>query len=286
MYLTTERFRTMGFGSDISNMDDIEIQAVLQRASNLVDTYCAVPLLPQKHDFRGGTVVGEAHAWSESTRFYPWHRPVRSVSSMRVYATNNVYVELGGDDLFIDISGGFIEVVALAITPIGFFGATGLVTLRNPVTRLDYTYGYDFEEVGDYLQPTDAREYRSEHQFWASNPVPQIYKNSVAVTTGFSINALEGTVIFDSPLAAEDIVTADYHHTLPSEISQATGLIAASLISDRDLISKGLGNLAEIQVEEVRLRRDSRRTGTFVVADAIPDTAKALLAGFQHMSVY
>lgn len=286
MYLTPERFITMGLGSDVANTDPIELQAILQRASNLVDAYCSVPLLPQKHDFRGGTITGEAHTWSDSTRFYPWHRPVKSISSMRVYATNNVYVELAGDDLFIDNSGGYVEIVALAITPIGFFGATGLVSLRNPVTKLDYTYGYDFVETGDYLEPSDAGLYRAEHQFWSTDPTPIVYKNAVEVTSGFSIDYNEGTVAFDTPLSAEDIVTATYHHTLPSEISQATGLIAASLISDRDLISKGLGNLAEIQVEEVRLRRDSRRTGTFVVADAVPDTAKALLSGFQQISVY
>lgn len=285
MYLTPERFRTLGLGSDLSGLDEFELQSILQRASDLVDSYCSVPLLPRKHDFRGGTITGEAHTWSDSGRFYPWHAPVKTVDSMRVYATNNVYVELGGDDLFIDISGGYVEIVALAVSPIGFFGATGLVSLRNPVAQLDYTYGWEFTEVGDYLEPTDAREYRSEHQFWTADPAPIIYVNAVEQTTGFTINREEGTVVFDDPLTTADIVTADYTHPLPSEISQATGLIAASLISDRELITKGLGNLAEIQVEEVRLRRDSGRTGTFVVANAIPDSAKALLSGFQHVTV-
>lgn len=285
LYLTPERFRTMGLGSDLSGVEDIELQATLQRASNLVDSFCAVPLLPSKHDFRGGSIIGEAHTWSDSTRFYPWHRPVRSIDGMRIYATNNVYVELGGNDLFIDNSGGYVEIVALAVSPIGFFGATGLVSLKNPIAKLDYTYGYEFAEVDDYLEPTDAREYRAEHQFWATTPAPEIKVDGVVVTTGFTINHHEGTVVFNDQLTLSNVVTASYTHPLPSEISQATGIIATFLLADRDLITKGLGNLAEIQIEEVKLRRDSRRTGSFVVADAVPDTAKALLAGYQHVTV-
>jgi hypothetical protein len=80
-------------------------------------------------------------------------------------------------------------------------------------------------------------------------------------------------------------VTVDYNHPVPSPVAEATGIIATSFLSDSDLIAKGLGNLAEISVEEVRLRRDSRRTGSFVVADAVPDTAKALLNGYQFVTV-
>jgi hypothetical protein len=285
MYLTPERFRAMGLGADIESLENFELRSILNRASQMVDAYCNVPLLPQRYSFKGGTITDEKHAWSTSTRVYPWHKPVRTLTHMDIDATNEVYVRLQGSDLYIDQSSGFVEIVALAITPIGFFGATGLVSLKNPVARISYTYGYDFAVRGEYLEATDAREYRALNQFWWDDPEPKVYVNGVEVTTGFTINYEEGTVLFDVAKAPDDVVTVDYNHPVPSPVAEATGIVATSLISDRDLITKGLGNLAEIQVEEVRLRRDSRRTGSFVVADAVPDTAKALLSSYMFMTV-
>jgi hypothetical protein len=46
-----------------------------------------------------------------------------------------------------------------------------------------------------------------------------------------------------------------------------------------------MGQLAEIRVEEVQLRRDARRTGTVVASEAVSDAAQALLAGFRFFSV-
>lgn len=285
MYLTPERFRAMGLGADLTEIENFELRSVLNRASHMVDAYCNVPLLPQRHSFRGGTITDEKHPWSPSTRIYPWHKPVRTLSHMDIDATNQVYVRLQGNDLYIDQSGGYVEIVALAITPIGFFGATGLVSLKDPVARISYTYGYDFAVRGEYLEATDAREYRAMNQFWWETPAPKVYVNGVHETTGFTINREEGTVIFDAAHSPDDLVSVDYNHPVPSPVAEATGIIATSLISDRDLISKGLGNLAEISIEEIKLRRDSRRTGSFVVADAVPDTAKALLNSYTFITV-
>lgn len=285
MYLSPERFRAMGLGADLSEIQDYELRSILHRASHMVDAYCNVPLLPQRHSFKGGTITDEKHGWSPSTRIYPWHKPVRTLERMDIDATNQVYVRLQGDDLYIDQSGGYVEIVALAITPIGFFGATGLVSLKNPVARLSYTYGYDFAVRGEILEATDANEYRAVNQFWWEDPAPVVYVNGSVVASGRTINREEGSVVFDNPLNPDDLVTVDYNHPVPGPVAEATGIVATSLINDRDLIGKGLGNLAEISVEEVKLRRDSRRTGSFVVADAVPDTAKALLSGYTFVTV-
>jgi hypothetical protein len=102
------------------------------------------------------------------------------------------------------------------------------------------------------------------------------------------VDTEEGTVVFANDVNApdlDDVVTADYTYTLPYEVARATALIAASSISERDLVGKGLGNLAEIAVEEVRLRRDARKSGTVVSAEAIPSAAVGLLEGFRFISV-
>ena len=115
-----------------------------------------------------------------------------------------------------------------------------------------------------------------------------VYVNGTERTTGITIDRDEGMVIFDDDIDApdaDDVVTADYVYSLPYEIARATALVAASSISERDLVAKGLGNLAEIAVEEVRLRRDARKSGTVVAAEAIPSSAVGLLEGFRFLTV-
>jgi hypothetical protein len=287
MYLTPERFRAMGLGADLSEIEEFELRSILNRASHMVDAYCNVPLLPQRYSFRGGSVTNEQHPWSrQSLRIYPWHKPLRTVSKMDIDATNLVYIRFGSQDLYVDQGGQYVEPIAFALQPHGFFIATGIAQLKQPVARIDYTYGYDFAIRGEYLESTDAFEYRAQNQFWHSTPEPVVYVNGSVETTGFQISLEEGSITFDEARAAEDVVTVDYNHSIPSPVAHATGVVATSLINDRDLIGKGLGNLAEISVEEVRLRRSfSRSGGSVVVADAVPDIAKALLASYQFVSV-
>lgn len=282
-YLTIDRFRVMGSGVDLTGVPDTELASLIARAEDMADAFCNVPMTPQRHDFRGGTITDETHPFmKDQIRIFPRHRPVKSILSYQVYATNNVYIDIDPGDVFIEPRGGWTEIVALSMSPVGFWAATDLVSLTNPVLKLDYTYGWEFDVVDEILATDNDATYRAQNQFWTGTPTISV--DGVEVTTGFTVNSSEGSVVFDDPQIGST-VTATYTHTLPSNIPQAVALIASSLISERELIGKGLGNLAEIQVEEVRLRRDARRTGTMVVAEAVPDTARALLAPFKYISV-
>ena len=278
-YCTVERFRVLGFGNDLSDIEDVELASILDRATALVNQYCSTPTLPQQHDFRGGTIVDEAHAWrTGQIRTYPWHQPVKVLNSFRIYATNTVYLDIPPTQMFIDNSGKYIEVVSLSLTPVGFWAASGLISLVEPVSKMSYTYGWTFPVSGEVLYATDAYQFRSQNQFWATTPAPVVYKNGASQSSGFTIDYTEGTVTFASPVAATDTITVDYTHTLPPAIGQATGVIASEVLNQRDLIAKGLGSLASIRVEEVELRRQMPRFTTQVATtDWIPDAAKSLL---------
>jgi hypothetical protein len=273
----------MGSGVDLTGVPDTELASIIARAEDMADAFCNVPMTPQRHDFRGGTITDETHPFAQhQVRVFPRHRPVKEIISYQVYATNNVYIDIDPDDIFIEPRGGWTEIVALSMSPVGFWAATDLISLQNPVLKLDYTYGWEFEVVDEILATDNDGLYRSQNQFWIGDPTIKV--DGTEVTTGFTVNSQEGTVNFDDPQIGAS-VTATYVHALPSNIPQAVAIIAASLINERGLIGKGLGNLAEIQVEEVRLRRDARRTGTLVVAEAVPDTARALLAPFRYVAV-
>lgn len=287
-YVTPERYRTMGLGADLEGVEDWELRSHLSSATSLVNTYCNVPLLPQEHDFRGGTITNEQHQWTtdpRGRRVYLWHTPLRTLTSLKVMATNQQYLDILASEVFLQPGENYVEVVAMALTSVGLFGAAlPGIGLYNPVSRTSYTYGYEFPVTDEYLDPTDAWTYRAQNQFWTAADVT-VKRNGVVITSGFTIDRTEGTVSLTTPQDDDDVLTVSYTYSLPREIAQATAIATTTALAERDLTSKGLGQLAEIAVEEVRLRRDARKTGTVVASEALPDSAQALLSGFRFVTV-
>lgn len=292
MYVTPERFRTMGLGIDLDEVEDVELRSTLTRSSAAVDSYCAVSTLPQKHDFRGGTITGEQHEWRTSMydtgikplRFYPWHLPVRTVTDIRIYSTPTVYTQIEPVEAFINNSGGYIEISSLKLTQYGIFG-TGLIDaltgMWNPVSVLSYTYGYRFAAVAEFLEPTDALTYRAQNQWWVTDPAPIIYVDGVEQTTGFTIDYDEGDVEFDDPLAAGTAVTATYTYSLPPEIAEATALMAADDFGESRMRARGMIGVDSLRVGEIEIRRNRPNSGSSsTVADHVSPRIAGLLSGF------
>jgi len=285
-YLTPQRFREMGFGIDISELDDSELASLINQAGTIVDAYCNVPRIPQKHDFRGGVIVGEQHAWRYPStpfevgqrRYYPYHWPVTSVQKFRIYVTNTQYVEIAPTELLINNSERYFEVVSLVLTSSGLFNALIVpnVGLATPVATCDYTYGWDFSENEDLLA-TDGQTFRAQNQFWKTTPAPVVTKNNAVVTTGFTINYNEGAVIFDTNLAASDFVSATYNYKLPSDIAWGCGQIVAYLHGQAELQARGMGHLTMLKIAEVEMERDlPRGMALSLIADLdrlIPEAA-------------
>ena len=268
-YLTPEAFRVMGFGVDLSNFEEVEVRNILAGASARANAYCATPNLPQPHDFRGGSVVGEQHSWAMGSdlvagqrRYYAWHTPIKAISSFRVVVTNSQYVQIAPTELFINQSEGYIEVVSLAVTSVGIFGS-GLIPnlgLARPVGVMDYTYGWSFPIVGEELFETDGETFRAENQWWDKSVVPVVYKNGAVQNSGFAFDYNEGTVTFASMLDASDVVTLDYHHTLPYAIPRATGIIATDMIGQARMAARGMTGISRLHVAEVDIARTATQS--------------------------
>ena len=292
-YLTPEAFRVMGFGVDLSTFEEVEVRNILARASARANTYCAAPTLPQPHDFRGGTITGEQHSWSMGSdlvagqrRYYAWHRPIKEISQFRVVVTNSQYVQIAPTELFINHSEGYVEVVSMAVTSIGIFGS-GLIPnlgLARPVGVMDYTYGWSFPVVGEELLDTDGETFRAQNQWWDADVTPTVYINGAEQTTGYALDYNEGTVQFNDLLAANDVVTLDYNHTLPTAIAGATGAIATHMIGQSKLAAKGMVGIGSLKVAEVSITRAPQFRGQD--DDAIPDEAANLLEPYRFLSVY
>lgn len=295
LYQTPERYRIGGYGQSLDGLEDVELRAVLTRASEMVNEFCLVSNRPQRHDFRGGTITNERSTWNVGNpmlegqrRVILRHRPVKTVTGLRINVTNNQYITFDADELF--VGDGWVEVTSLAYTSVGLFGGGILpgIGLRDPIAYASYTYGFSFSELGEYLETTDARLYRSMNQWWDSVLPPVVYRDGSVVSTGeYQIDYSEGTVSFTAAQSSEVAITVDYNYRLPGAIAEATGIIATELLADRSVAARGLIGLAELQVGEVRIRREMARGGSVgtLSMPAIPPRAAMLLAPYRTRGV-
>jgi hypothetical protein len=293
-YLTPERFRTMGLGVDFDDLEEVELRSILRAASAKVDSYCNVPMLPQRHSFKGGTIVGEEHAWDPGDgrfrgaqrRIFLRHTPIREISRLRVHITNIQYVEFAPSEIFVSPQIGVAEIVSLAMTASGLFGAFIVpnIGLGKPMARCNYTYGYSFTSIDEELEPTDAGTFRAQNQFWDDSDVI-VKVDGTETTTGFEVNRTEGTIVFDETPETESVVTASYGYSMPYEIALATGLIAVNDMALRRQQTRGMAGLRRLSVGEITIERDVPRRGTRMDNLDIPGEAASLLDGFSFMRV-
>jgi hypothetical protein len=285
VYVTPERYRTMGYGVDITDVEDVELRSILTRASSMVDAICAVPKIPQKFDFRGGSITGERHEWyidayerPHPYRFRVFHRPVKVISKFRIYSSPTIYVEIPTADMMINISAGYAEIASLHLTQFGIWGAgiVPLMGLYNPIYEVDYTYGYVFAEGDEILEATDAAYYRAQHQWWNADPV--IKKNGITLTptTDYTVDLNEGTVTLTAAPTATDVVSATYTHRLPSEIQDATAMIATHMIGEREMEERGMASVGTLSVAEVRISRAVEHGTKTLTSELDPEVASLL----------
>jgi hypothetical protein len=291
-YMTPGRFRIGGYGVDLDSMTDAELASVLATATSLVNGYCAVPTSPVEYDFRGGTVTEDLE-WElghpmlpGQRRVLPRYTPIRDVGDFRIEVTNQQYLGFDAGELF--VTDGAVEVTSLNMTSFGLWGAAILpqanIGLDTPNGRLTHTYGYHFEITGEELYASDAREYRSLNQWWDPATEPVVYAGgSVVPVTDYVIDEDEGTITFDTAPDPNDRITLDYAYRLPTNVSEATGLIAMQRLGERNLTRKGLYGLVELAVGEVRLRRDFPRAG--VARHGVSDEVMQLLDTFKFITV-
>lgn len=299
MYLTPARFREMGFGIDVSEIEDETLTALLAQASATVDAYCNVPRIPQEHDFRGGTITKESHTWRlpetsldyGQRRMYPYHWPILQINDFKIYVTNTQYVEIDPTELFINNSERWFEIVSYAVTHVGTFGAFIVpnIGLATPVAKVGYDYGWDFLVTDETLTYSDGQTWRAQNQWWHSTDDvdgdsrdPIVKKNGVVETTGFTIDHDEGTVVFDANLEATDVVKVTYHHKLPRGIQFGTGHIVAYLHGQAEIHARGMAHLTQLKVAEVTMRRDTMSGTLAENLDALVPEAAIQLSAYRQ----
>lgn len=294
MYLTPKRFRNMGLGIKLAGIPDVEIREHLQTAREAVDAYCAVPTVPQPFSFLGGTITDEEHGWGASNRsgrVYPYHRPIKEVTSFRVLATESLFIEFADGDYFINKAENYIEVINLALTKIGLWGQSNIpqMGLIDPVARLSYSYGHSFPVVDDEFFPTpdttsgdEATEWLSSNGFWTDD-TETITVDGFAPGS-YTVDRRTGLITFAAAIPISSEVLGSYSYRIPSAVARANALGAVSLMGESVLAGKGMVGIESIEIEEVRLRRIGSRSGAEKGIE-LPMAAQNLLDGYRFWTV-
>jgi hypothetical protein len=293
--LTPEKYRTMGFGIDLEGIEDVELASILSRAQSIAYGYCAVPRLPRPHSFLGGVITPEnpeEHRWrlpdnefdQPQRRVYPYHWPIKSLEQLRIYVTNTQYINVPPSEVFVNNTERYFEIISLLLTGYGLFGLIlPTMGLYTPVSKTAYTYGYEFDVAGEVLYPTDARTYRAQNQHWVADSA-KVYLDGAEQTTGFKVNATEGTVTFDSSVGVGVEVAVDYSHKLPWEIRDGIALIATHLLGEREQQARGMTGVKTLKVAEVTITNSDEKVNAENIAYIEPEAAW-LLDGFKFITV-
>ena len=302
MYLTPKRLRHMGMGVDLTAKSDAELAEKIRDSTAAVDAFCNVPTSPVPFSFKGGSIVGEQHSWGKfnrNHRVYPFHQPVRSVSRLRILATESLYVNFpSAADYFINGLEGYVEIINFALTQIGIWGQANVpqMGLIDPVVELDYSYGRAIEVVDDLIYPIDLEttsgdeeetgsDYMAQDGFWVPNTDVAIAVNGSEVDPGdYSLDRNGGFIRFGERLAGTDEVTASYTYAIPREVVRATAMGAISFIGEANLAAANMTGIESLKAEELEVRRIGSRSGA-EKGVSLPAAAQGLLSGYTFWTV-
>jgi hypothetical protein len=286
--LNPRRYKDLGgFGIDVSFLSTLQLRSNLQRASVMVNAFCAQSLLPQPFDFRGGTVTGEQHrfmppnpliAYAGSRRVFPHQLPLRTVTAFALDFTNGYHITLNAaQDIYVNATEGWCEIVASQPTIIGYPPIGYWYGLYHPVATISYTYGYRNAVVDDVLEAATPRLYYGSIGSWDATGVT-VSIDGTPQTTGYTVSATDGSVTFATAPTPGQEVTASYTALLPSAVEQATGIVATDLIG-KARNTQRMPGLSSMKVAEISLTRQMGDRGRYVTRNgiSIPEDAAVLL---------
>lgn len=287
-YISANRFRDVaGMGIDTSFLTAPQIRGNLQRATTMVNAWTANAVIPEPYDFRGGTVTNEQHhfqppnpliAYAGSRRIFPAQLPLRTVTAFRLDFTSTYAITLNpSNDLYINATEGWFEIVASQPTIIGYPPIGYWFGLYQPIATYSYTYGYQSTVVDDVLEAASPTLYYGSYGSWKTTGV-SVSLDGVVQTTGYAVNAADGSVRFDTAPAPGVQVTASYTCLIPAAVEQATAVIAADLIS-KARNTQRMPGLSSMKVAEITLTRQMGDRSRYVTRNgiSIPEDAAVLL---------
>jgi hypothetical protein len=291
-YLSPKRFTLGAFGVDITSFTAAQLRQKLVQATGMAETFCNRSINPQRSDMRGGTITNEQHMWPiidptlplpGDRRVYLNSGPIKSVTGFAIDFTNHYLLTLPPENLYINSTAGYIEVVATQPTIIGYPPLGIWFGLSEPVASVSYTYGWEFPVTGDPLEADSPLLYYASHGNWMpGGDVTVTVAGAEIDPTDYTVNTDDGSVLFADSVepTPDQEVLADYTYVLPQQVSDAIGYIATDMIGQNQIAARGMLGLTSLRVAEVSLTQMQPGRSVTRNGVTIPERAADLLGPF------
>lgn len=309
-YLTVEQYKRYGSGIQIGDATDMNLALMIGRAEAGIDGHMGFDL--KRGGFEPHQVMIQ-QPFEQRTRksFGPnYFIPVRQVTRYRIQVSNigtagaGFFANISPNDCVINNDGGYIEIVPLQAVTYSLSPVLIELGLNPPIIEMDCEVGYYIPIFGETLiNDGNNQTYYATSGFWATtydqalatqpNQLPAIppvvYVNGVAQTSGYTVNAVEGSVTFTAMQTPTAIVTCDYTKTIPDIVTEACVTQVDWLLSQRNLNKLGLYNYLYQMRSGEQMISYPRATGVSdkgqASASALCDKAVGILARMEQIGI-
>lgn len=311
-YVTVQQYRLMDQGivgtSANGGLSDLSLARIISTAEADLDAYMSFP-----YYLNGGF---EAHmtglvqeGFDQYTRRMRNHAgpvPIRNAQRYRIHISNaspsgqGLFASINNGDVVINQAEGYVEIVPLQAITYSLAPVVWDLGLDPPIIEADFEVGFYLPAFGEtlYNDAGDFKVYRALNAFWATSytqasanqpftvpPVPPvIYKNGVVVTTGYTVQANEGTVTFSPVLTSSDVVTADYTYTIPWNVRDACAAQTTWRLALRQVAKMGALPYDLVKSGEQEVRRKGANSSSNT-NNALCEEALHYLSAYKRIAI-
>lgn len=298
--LSPRRYLRMGYGlATPEGYSLAQVRNALVTAQDQLNRYCNVPKFPNLFDWRGGEMLNEQHQWPirnplaygpGARRTYLNVSPIKEVTAFTLDLGKTYIVQITpADGIYVNRMEGYVEIVSVNPTVVGFYPLAVNLGLYNPIARVSYSYGWSFPVEGDVLEAETPLLYSAAYGNWDRTVTPVVYFDGGAVDpANYTIDYDDGSIAFVSgqePSPGFE-VTADYTYLPPSEVVSALGIITTGVLGGVRNLQRGLYGLQSLRVAEVTITALQPSQTVTKNGVTIPAQAAALLDDFVFGSVH
>ena len=261
-YLTLDQYKRYSDGIPLTDTTNMTLAMTIARAEAAIDSHMGFDV---KHGgFEPHFDMKQQAFSSESLKsWFPNSLvPVRNVTRYRIQVSNvgsnsaGFFANINTSDCVVNQDGGYVEIVPLQAVTYALAPQMLAFALRPPIVDMDVEVGFNIPNFGEQLiNVGNNLTYYALDGFWATTytvalhaqplnlpPVPPVvYVNgSVASSSTYTLNTIEGSVTFNSQQSPTATITADYTKTIPDQVAEAAVLQTSYLLAQRELNKIGL----------------------------------------------
>lgn len=275
-YLTTQQYKNVDDGVIDAALTDLSLARIIARAERQVDSEMAFD--PKIGGFEPHLVWMQGKFDYETLKVKTPNVlvPVRNIARYRIQVSNlttsgaGFFANINNNDAVINNFGNYIEIVPLQAVTYSLAPVLVQLGLRPPILQVDAEVGYNMAVIGEQMIDDGGHfTYWATRGMWAQTytvaqyiqpntlpPIPpNVYVNGSPVTSGYTLDYVNGNVTFISQRLATDVVSIDYTFTIPDFATEATIYQTTFLLGQRLLNKAGMNGIFLAQSGDQNMRR-------------------------------